>query len=109
MPDNLKNKLLQSNRLPRAVCIERFSGTKLTGKAAHARQALKFIRKLEVAKLVGWHPSHLMRMAKSGKFPKPVALGPNSTAFVESEVQDWMEARIADRNKSCGSESDDED
>ena len=58
---------------------------------------MRFVRKLAVAQQVGWHPSHLMRMAKAGKFPKPVALGPNSTAFVESEVLDWMERRAADR------------
>ncbi len=60
---------------------------------------MRFIRKLEVAKRIGWHPSHLMRMAKAGKFPKPVSLGPNSTAFVELEVLEWMENRVADRNK----------
>ncbi len=58
---------------------------------------MRFTRKLEVARQVGWHPSHLMRMEKAGKFPKPVALGHNSTAFVESEVLDWMERRAADR------------
>ena len=59
---------------------------------------MRFTRKLEVARQVGWHPSHLMRMAKAGKFPKPIALGPNSTAFVESEVLDWMKSRVANRN-----------
>ena len=59
---------------------------------------MRFIRKIETAKRIGWHPSHLMRMAKAGKFPKPVALGPNSTAFVESEVLDWMKDRVANRN-----------
>ena len=70
---------------------------------------MRFIRKLEVAKRIGWHPSHLMRMAKAGKFPKPVSLGPNSTAFVELEVLEWMENRVADRNKPPNLGRDNED
>lgn len=58
---------------------------------------MRFIRKLETAKRVGWHPSHLMRKARAGEFPLPVKLGPNSVAFVEDEVEAWMEARAAKR------------
>ncbi len=54
---------------------------------------MHFIRKLEAAKRVGWHPSHLMRKARAGEFPAPVQLGPNSVAFVLEEVESWMKAR----------------
>ena len=60
----------------------------------------KFLRKAEVADLVGYHPVHIMRLAKAGKFPAPVRLGDNAVAFVESEVIAWQEARIAERDAS---------
>ena len=31
-------------------------------------------------------------------FPKPVPLGANSVGFVEAEVDDWLEARAAERD-----------
>ena len=54
---------------------------------------MRFIRKLDTAARVGWHPSHLMRKARAGEFPQPIQLGPNSVAFVLEEVEAWMKAR----------------
>ena len=54
---------------------------------------MRFIRKIETARLVGWHPSHLMRKARAGEFVQPVQLGPNSVAFVADEVERWMQDR----------------
>ena len=34
-----------------------------------------------------------------GEFPRQVKLGGRSVAWVESEVQDWIEARIAARDQ----------
>ena len=59
---------------------------------------MRFIRKIPTAKLVGWHPSHLMRKVRAGEFPQPVQLGTNSVAFVEDEVLAWQKARIAERD-----------
>lgn len=52
--------------------------------------------------MVGWHPVHVMREAKAGRFPQPVATGPNSIAFVEEEVLAWMEERIRQRDAVVG-------
>ena len=59
---------------------------------------MRFIRKIPTAKLVGWHPSHLMRKVRAGEFPQPVRLGTNSVAFVADEVLAWQEAKIAERD-----------
>ena len=32
-------------------------------------------------------------------FPQPVKIGPRASAWIESEVIDWIEARIAERGK----------
>lgn len=36
----------------------------------------------------------------NGEFPRPVALGKRSVAWVESEVSAWVEARIAGRRNA---------
>ena len=59
---------------------------------------MQFILKNKTAELVGWHPVHLMREAKAGRFPAPVQIGPNSVGFVEEEVLAWMENKIQRRD-----------
>ena len=65
---------------------------------------LRFIRKLDTADKLGWHPEHLMKVATDPtyahlNFPQPVRLGKNSVAFVEAEIDAWMEAVIAERDE----------
>jgi prophage regulatory protein len=39
----------------------------------------------------------LWRMVRAGRFPAPVKLGPSRSAWVETEVDSWIEARMAER------------
>ena len=59
---------------------------------------MRFLRKHVAADRVGYHPEHLMRLVRQGKFPQPVQLGPRSVAFLEDEVTEWQKARIAERD-----------
>ncbi len=64
----------------------------------------KFIRLKDAAERVGWHRQHFWKVATDPAyehvgFPKPVRLGRNSIAFVESEVEAWIKARIAERDE----------
>ena len=64
----------------------------------------KFLRKFVTAARVGWHPEHMMKVATDPayahlNFPKPVRLGKNSVAFVEAEIDAWIESRIAERDE----------
>ena len=66
--------------------------------------SLTLLRKIVTAKRVGWHPEHMMKVATDPayahlNFPKPVRTGKNSVAFVEAGIDDWIEARIAERDK----------
>lgn len=46
--------------------------------------------------------STVLKLCNEGAFPKPVKLGDLRVAFVESEVLDWISARIAERDaKAC--------
>lgn len=37
-------------------------------------------------------------LIKQNRFPKPVKIGSRSIAFVESEIDAWIDARIAERD-----------
>lgn len=59
---------------------------------------MKFIRYQQLRERgIPWTRVHLNRLIKAGKFPAPVALGGNSIAWVESEVDEWAERRAAAR------------
>jgi prophage regulatory protein len=41
---------------------------------------------------------HLWRLEKGGKFPKRVPIGAGRYAYVETEIDDWIEARVRERD-----------
>jgi prophage regulatory protein len=49
---------------------------------------------------IAYSRSQIFRKVKAGSFPEPVKLGANRSAFVESEIAEWVAARIAERDKS---------
>ena len=59
----------------------------------------KFLRLPDVMEQVVYKKSTIYEMIKEGTFPAPVHLGPRLTAWVESEVQQWMQERIDERDK----------
>ncbi len=65
---------------------------------------MRFLRKAVAADRVGYHPEHLMRLVRQGKFPAPVHLGPRTVAFVEDEVNAWLRERIAERDTGANKE-----
>jgi len=61
---------------------------------------LRFLRLPEVLDRVGVSKSTLYAWIRAGLFPKPVPLGTLSV-WVESEIEDWMAARIEQRDKAA--------
>lgn len=57
----------------------------------------RLLKMPEVLTLTGLSRSHLYALAQGGGFPKPVKLSERSSAWVESEVEGWIEARINER------------
>jgi prophage regulatory protein len=43
---------------------------------------------------------HLWRLEKAGKFPKRVPIGASRYAYVEAEIDKWVEDRVRDRDES---------
>jgi prophage regulatory protein len=58
----------------------------------------RFIRRQDLPHITGIPQSTIYQMISDGKFPKPVRLSPRLVGWVEKEIQDWMEARIAERD-----------
>lgn len=48
--------------------------------------------------------THLYRLINEGKFPKQVPLGRFKIAFLEREVDEWIEERLSARERGEGAE-----
>ncbi|EKN3880246.1 TPA: helix-turn-helix transcriptional regulator [Yersinia enterocolitica] len=60
----------------------------------------RFIRLPEVLKRVGLSRARMYGLINAGRFPKQVRIGLRSVAFLESEIEAWMDSVIAKRNES---------
>jgi len=58
----------------------------------------KLLKMPEVQTKTGLSKSHLYALAQQGLFPKQVKLTERSSAWVESEVDGWIDSRIAQRD-----------
>ena len=58
----------------------------------------RLLKVKNVIEITGVSRSHLYALAQKDLFPKPVKLTERSSAWVESEVQDWIDSRIAQRD-----------
>jgi prophage regulatory protein len=63
---------------------------------------VRLIRLPEVARLTGYKRSSIYANAANGSFPAPVKLGTRASAWVESEILEWIKTRLAERDGSCG-------
>lgn len=62
----------------------------------------RLVSKKELKSVCGipYTPQHIGRLEAAGKFPKRVQLGPNRVAWLLSEVDTWLNERIANRSAS---------
>ena len=56
------------------------------------------IRWSEVQKRTGYSKAWIYRLLKEKRFPQSVKIGSRSIAFVESEVDEWINQRIEARD-----------
>ncbi|EEC8141964.1 TPA: helix-turn-helix transcriptional regulator [Escherichia coli] len=60
------------------------------------------LRLSDVMRRTGYGRAWIYRLINQGRFPKPVKIGPRSVAFIESEVDEWINQRIeASRNNAA--------
>jgi Predicted transcriptional regulator len=62
------------------------------------KSGVRVIRFKELKERVGYSRMHIDRLEKNGKFPRRIRLGENSVAWVESEVDDWISAKMNGRS-----------
>ena len=53
---------------------------------------------LKPLKGIPYTDDHLRRLVKQGRFPAPIKLGPGKNAWLETEIDDWLKARAAERD-----------
>ena len=63
---------------------------------------MRIIRLKEVINSTGLARSTIYKYIGEGTFPKPVSLGDRCVGWVDSEVHDWILARIEERDLSEG-------
>lgn len=55
---------------------------------------VRLLRLKEVLAICGKSRSSIYDAIKKGNFPKPVKLGANTSAWISSEIEEWIEACI---------------
>jgi prophage regulatory protein len=58
----------------------------------------RLIRLAAVMNRVPFSTPHIYRLMAEREFPQSVAIGPNSRAWVEDEIDAWIETRILSRD-----------
>jgi prophage regulatory protein len=59
------------------------------------RRELSFLRRKQVEARTGLSRSTIYQYVKDGYFPKPVPLGPRAVGWLESDVSEWIAARVS--------------
>ena len=59
---------------------------------------MKIIRLNQVKDVTGLGRSTIYKYIAEGSFPKPISLGDRCVGWLESEIYDWILARVAERD-----------
>ncbi len=58
----------------------------------------QIVRLRTIKEWTGLSRSTIYLMMKTGSFPKSISLGARSVGWLESDIQSWVDSRIATRN-----------
>ena len=61
---------------------------------------MRLLSKRQVREKVLYSPQHIQRLETAGKFPKRVRLGQGRVGWVESEIEEWLAAKLLERDKA---------
>ena len=59
---------------------------------------IKILKLKEVEHKIGLKKTSIYHMVDQKTFPAPIKLGPRSTGWVESELDDWVNEKIKERD-----------
>lgn len=57
-------------------------------------QPTRLVRLPEVLQRTGYGKAWIYRLISEGRFPAPVKIGTRAVAFIESEIDEWIDAVI---------------
>lgn len=60
---------------------------------------MKFMRLKEVMEMTGLARATVYKYVANNQFPKSIPLGDRAVAWLDSEVEDWMLERLAERDE----------
>ncbi|MEQ1755280.1 MAG: AlpA family phage regulatory protein [Micropepsaceae bacterium] len=60
----------------------------------------RFLRWTQIARRIPLCRHQVNNLVKAGKFPEPIRLGPNSVAWSEQEIEQWLADRMAARMRA---------
>jgi len=55
---------------------------------------MRFLRLAEVRNRVGYGRATIYRLMTAGQFPRSYSLGMRAVAWLESDIEAWIEARV---------------
>jgi prophage regulatory protein len=64
--------------------------------------ARRVLRRREVEARVGLKKSDIYARIAAGEFPRPIPLGARAVGWLEDEVDAWVTARVAERERRQG-------
>jgi prophage regulatory protein len=64
-----------------------------------ASQGLRVLRQKQILEKFGISASTLWQWVKAGRFPKPVAVGPNTVVWLQDEIDALLIARAKERRE----------
>ncbi|GBO48497.1 helix-turn-helix transcriptional regulator [Pectobacterium versatile] len=59
----------------------------------------QLLRLNQVREKTGLKRSQIYLYMKTGDFPQSIKIGPTSVAWLESEINEWIERKLSDRNQ----------
>jgi prophage regulatory protein len=61
---------------------------------------VRILRKRRVAEVTGLPVPTIYRLMSLGNFPEPVSLSERTVGWIEAEIQEWLQARVAERDRA---------
>jgi prophage regulatory protein len=68
----------------------------MTTTTDHSPDAVRLVRYGQLP--VKFSRTHLDRLEKAGRFPRRVHVGPHTVAWIEDEINQWIAARLSERD-----------
>lgn len=64
-----------------------------------ANKSKRFLRLKQVQAMTGLPPSSVYALIQRGEFPRPFPLSIHRVAWLEADVEAWMDAKLAQRDQ----------